>query len=324
VTSNNSTICSGLSATLSPAGATTYSWSTGSSSNPLTVSPLTTTTYTVTGTTAGCTGTAISTVTVNPTPVINSAANNNNDCQPMTVPFTDNSTPIISTYSWDFGDPTSGTNTSNIQNPTHIYQNGGSYNVTITVTTAAGCTSTYTYLSMVTVYSNPTAVFSATPPTVSILSPVIAFQDQSIGANTWFWNFGEPISGVNNNSIIQNPSHTYSAEGTYEVTLIVTTDHGCIDTLKQTVEVIDDVLVIPNIITPNGDGKNDFFQISNIDKVPNNHIIIFNRWGKVVYEKDSYNNEWDGGKCSDGVYYVILTYKDTMEHKGSVTIINEK
>ncbi|NVO01520.1 MAG: gliding motility-associated C-terminal domain-containing protein [Bacteroidetes bacterium] len=324
VSANNSTICSGLSTNITPVGATTYLWNTGATSNPLVVSPITTTTYTVTGTTNGCTGTAISVVTVNQSPVINAVANNNNTCQPMLVPFTDNSTPTIVTYSWDFGDPGSSTNNSNIQNPTHNYLNGGSYNVTITVTTVDGCSGTYTYTNMVTVYSNPIANFSATPPVASILTPVIAFQDQSNGTNSWYWSFGDPLSGLNNNSSIQNPSHVYTVEGFYDVTLVVITDHGCIDTLKKTVEIINDVLTIPNIITPNGDGKNDVFKITNIEKVPNNHLVIFNRWGKIVYEKDGYNNEWDGGNCPDGVYFIILTYKDSMEHKGTVTILNEK
>ena len=323
VTTNNSVICSGQQATLIPVGATTYLWNTGSSNNPLIVSPLSTVSYTVTGTTNGCTGTAVSIVTVNPSPVINSLANNNNKCQPMEVPFIDSSTPAISIYSWDFGDPTSPNNTSNIQNPTHTYLNGGNYNVTITVTTAAGCVGTYTYTNMVTVYSNPIASFTATPPVASILTPTISYQDQSTGANTWYWDFGDPISGINNNSLLQNPSHTYSTEGSYPVILVVLSDHGCIDTLKQTVEVIDDILMIPNIITPNGDGKNDIFKITNIEKVPNNHLVIFNRWGKKVYEKDSYNNEWDGGKSPDGVYFIILTYKDNMEHRGTLTILNK-
>ncbi len=69
----------------------------------------------------------------------------------------------------------------------------------------------------------------------------------------------------------------------------------------------------PNVFTPNGDGENDFFKIKNLDDYLNPHLIVYNRWGKVVYEKQDYTNDWDGthynsGKdLAPGVYYFIVT-----------------
>ena len=79
-------------------------------------------------------------------------------------------------------------------------------------------------------------------------------------------------------------------------------------------------MFVPEIFTPNGDGKNDGFVIKNIENYPNNKLKIFNRWGNMVYQKDSYLNEFDGfantgdaagkAKLPAGTYYVILEYGD--------------
>ena len=79
-------------------------------------------------------------------------------------------------------------------------------------------------------------------------------------------------------------------------------------------------MFIPNAFTPNGDGKNDGFVIKNIENYPNNNLKIFNRWGNLVYQKDGYQNEFEGyantsdaagqEKLPAGTYYVILVYGD--------------
>ena len=76
---------------------------------------------------------------------------------------------------------------------------------------------------------------------------------------------------------------------------------------------------IYNGVTPNGDGKNETFVVQNIRYFPKNNIQIFNRWGAKVYEKDSYNNEFNGysdgdvtigrgEKLPEGTYYYVLSY----------------
>jgi gliding motility-associated-like protein len=70
---------------------------------------------------------------------------------------------------------------------------------------------------------------------------------------------------------------------------------------------------IPNIFTPNGDGKNEFFEIKNIEQYANNSVQIFNRWGKEVYSATGYNNDtkkFDGKDLPDGVYYYIVDLSD--------------
>ena len=75
---------------------------------------------------------------------------------------------------------------------------------------------------------------------------------------------------------------------------------------------------IPNVITPNGDGYNDRLIIKNLDKLLENSLIIADRSGKVVFETNSYQNDWDAHNLDDGTYYYILSYKDKNNIKGFI------
>jgi len=76
-----------------------------------------------------------------------------------------------------------------------------------------------------------------------------------------------------------------------------------------------------NVITPNGDSYNDRFIIKHLIEYPNSQLVILNRWGKKVFETNNYQNDWDGGNLSDGVYFFIIKLSDGTKYQGSVTII---
>jgi gliding motility-associated-like protein len=136
------------------------------------------------------------------------------------------------------------------------------------------------------------------------------------------WNFGDPNSGVNNSSSSLNPSHQFSEIGTYQINAIV--DFDCFsETVTQTITLVDcsDTqspnlpFEFPNVITPNGDGINDIFEIENLPE--NTEVIILNRWGNIVFSATNYQNNWDG-KDTSGKNLVegIYTYKfNTKEGK---------
>ncbi len=91
-----------------------------------------------------------------------------------------------------------------------------------------------------------------------------------------------------------------------------------------TVQIID----IPNAITPNGDGKNDALRIDGIDQYPNNELLIFNRWGDILYKAKPYNNDWQGvnqsgGELPEGTYYYVLrlNVNDGKILRGNMTIL---
>lgn len=88
-----------------------------------------------------------------------------------------------------------------------------------------------------------------------------------------------------------------------------------------------DRLKAPNVITPNNDGKNDFFVIKGIDSRKTNKLVIVNRWGDILFEQSEYTNEWDGrdknkNKLPRGTYYYFFS-NGSDKIQGFVEVINE-
>ncbi|MEG1737936.1 MAG: gliding motility-associated C-terminal domain-containing protein [Odoribacter sp.] len=108
--------------------------------------------------------------------------------------------------------------------------------------------------------------------------------------------------------------YTYENTGRYKVRLIAINtvgENGCRDTTDaQYVNVIESLVDVPNVFTPNGDGKNDLFKIKALS-VENFQIVILNRWGRKVYEGNNPQESWDGrihGKyATPGTYFYIVT-----------------
>lgn len=240
-------------------------------------------------------------------------------CEPLEVTFTDMSYPTIGTWDWDFGD---GSAHSNLQNPVHVYS-AGIYGISLSVETPQGCSNTFSVPNIITAFPKPVAFFEANPPVTTIENPSISFNDLSTNGTIYNWNFGDPNS-IDNTSGLTNPTHLYSKDGTYNVWLVLTTDKGCMDSVNREVMIIIDEIEIPNIITPNGDYFNDAFVIKNIDKLEWSNLIIYNRWGKVVYRSENYRNDWDGDNLADGVYFYTLEYRTYFRSdkaQGTVTIM---
>lgn len=145
-----------------------------------------------------------------------------NGCVPLPVQFTNESINAI-TYLWDFGDGQS----SNQANPLHIYTSPGVYDVTLSGFSQEGNLS-QSVVSQIAVFPSPVANFSAYPQVVGQAGQTVFFTDNSLNAWTWYWNFGD-----GGTSTLQNPQHTYTQNGDYTVTLIVTNDYGCADTTTK-------------------------------------------------------------------------------------------
>jgi gliding motility-associated-like protein len=142
----------------------------------------------------------------------------------------------------------------------------------------------------------------------------VAFFNQTLtnhsGTKTvdYFWSFGDGSTSTE-----KDPLHVYNDEGTFEVMLISCYAAECCDTIKTTIEVKDS-LHVPNVFTPNGDGINDFFFINN-PNLSDYTLVIYNRWGQMVFESSNSTESWNGKKfntgpeCEAGTYFFKLSGK---------------
>ena len=219
---------------------TSYSWDFGDSGSSTLANPTheyaLAGTYTVSLTVTGPGGSDVNTqaslITVTePPPVAEFSGSPTSGLAPLLVSFTDASTGDVTGYSWDFGD----TGTSTLQDPTHQYTVAGTYTVSLTVTGAGGSDAEVKASYVLVAEPPPGASFSASP-TSGDAPLTVAFTDASTGAVTSFsWDFGDSGS-----STLANPTHEYTAAGTYTVSLTVTGPGGSdVDTQASLVTVTE-------------------------------------------------------------------------------------
>jgi PKD repeat protein len=146
----------------------------------------------------------------------------------------------VNKWVWDFGDG----DTSHQRNPQHTYKNPGVYNVKLQVNTNYSGNVTGTVTQAVKV-NKPVADFFYSG---HMLQTNIQFNDETSGGitNFWDWNFGDPQSGWNNLSNAKSPTHYFDTVGVYDITLIVTTEGSCTDTVVKRI-------VIDSNVTPVAD-----------------------------------------------------------------------
>lgn len=218
------------------------------------------------------------------------------------------------TFNWTFpsnGDIVSGQGTNQV---TANWTNG-SGNVSVVTVDASGCISDPSTCTP-TVHALPNVQF-----TYNYAGTSAIFDDQTANASTWDWEFGDGDFSQD-----ADPSHEYPALGQYTVTLTVTDNNGCTNSASQLIELLDKI-TIPNVITPNGDGINDLFEIVT-GGITEFDLIIQNRWGEVIYTSTDPLKHWDGKSngvfVSEGVYFYQLkltTIKETLKFHGNVTVI---
>ncbi len=221
--------CQGDSVVINPGySGYQYSWSNGATTQSIMVYNAGTYTLTLTDTATGCTGTVSASASVNPLPAANFTATN--VCIGNTTSFTDISnitTGIITSWSWNFGDG----GVSGVQNPTHTFSTSGGHAVSLTIVSSTGCVSTYT--GNVPVNPLPVANFTALNSCQNSNAVFTDLSSVSSGNITSYnWSFGD-----GGTSTQQNPTHSYSTSGNFNVTLQVTTAGGCTNSITQPVTV---------------------------------------------------------------------------------------
>ncbi|WP_026462772.1 gliding motility-associated C-terminal domain-containing protein [Adhaeribacter aquaticus] len=253
-------------------------------------------------------------VTVNPTPVVQVAAQGPICPNTNTVLVAQSGNPAINSaelkYEW-FTAATGGTpifTGSNFTTP--VLNTEKTYYVQASL---QGCTSARVAVKVNVKESTANAGQDVT------ITPDKFAELQATGGVTYSWF---PAEGLSNPSIA-NPVATPKTTTTYKVT--VTTAEGCVTTDEVTVTVLPTITVY-NGFTPNGDGLNDTWEIPNIEMYPNCQVQIFNRWGNNVFTSTGYKQPWDGRLNGKDLpvatyYYTINLNNGEKPISGSVTII---
>ncbi|MFN0176386.1 MAG: PKD domain-containing protein [Saprospiraceae bacterium] len=199
-------------------GATSYLWNFGDGGSSTATNPTHiyamdgTYTVTLSATNACGTTTKVQTVTITTAPIAGFTATPTAGCAPLTVQFTNTSSPNSTSFDWQFpgGNPSSST----AQNPPSVvYAIPGTYTVTLTASNSAG---TSTFSQTIVVSGGPTANFSSS---VNLLTA--NFTNTSSNSTSYSWDFGDGSSSTD-----PNPTHDYAADGTYTVVLTATNDCG--------------------------------------------------------------------------------------------------
>ncbi|RYY40121.1 MAG: PKD domain-containing protein [Chitinophagaceae bacterium] len=332
--------CTGVAfsytATSATAGAT-YSWSrpavagisnaavTNNTGNPINETLVNTTaapvvaTYTITPSANGCTGTPFTlNVTVNPSPTA-SFTFANNSCTNSAVSFNATASAGVTGYSWNYGDATTGTG----QTSTHTYAAGGTYNATLTVTSAAGCTFTTAAqaIAVAAILANPVVTADAPQPNSltfrwTAIAGAASYEVSIDGGATWI-----PANGPG------GTSHTVSGLQPNQSVTIQVRALGALScqtgvgTATATTMLPDGGIYVPNTFSPNGDGHNDVL------KVYGNYISaidmrIFNQWGQQIAIITNPGSGWDGtyqGKMQPVAVYAYVI-KVTLQNGQTTTV----
>jgi len=302
----------------------TFSWSTNPSQTTQNLQNVPTGTYSVTVTDAnGCMATANVTIgQEGPTTTISSTGENCGQSNGTASVVASGGTGTY-TYNWNTSPPQT--------TVTAVGLSAGIYTVTVN---DGGCTTTATVTVMI--IPGPTAGFSAYPEVLTLMDgPVLFFDNSSGNIVNWQWNFGDnslTASGAETN-------HQYQNLGTYVVTLIVTDNKGCTDTVTDTIKIREIfTLYVPNAFTPDGDGINDFFFPEGVNVDPDYFdMTIFDRWGNIIFHTNTWvsthGDSWNGTKNNSGtfkevvidvyVYRILIKEIQGPKHEyiGSVTLI---
>ncbi|NBC82680.1 MAG: PKD domain-containing protein, partial [Bacteroidetes bacterium] len=206
-------------------------------------------------------------------------------CEPHTVTF-ENNTQFADSYLWEFGDGS----VSNKPNPTYTYYEFGKYNIRLTVEGSGGMD---TASQETEVYILPRAEFRASPRQVFVNDRPVQFFNTSVNADSYLWDFGD-----NTTSTRQEPEHIYKKEGQFTVQLTVSTENNCFDTYELENAVLVEPsgkILYPNVFRPSSPTpERSIFKPAIIDEVDEYHLMIFNRWGELIFESHSIDQGWDG------------------------------
>ncbi len=252
-------------------------------------------------------------------PEVNFNIDHNYGCTPLKIQVT-NMSSQANEYVWDFGDGTE----INAKDTSYIFSSPDNYIVNLTA--FGDCGTKSEFAKQVTVYELPTIDFEVEPDT-AVVEQSVLFLEKTSGAERFYWNFGDEQF-----SLEKRPFHMYMSPGTYDVTLIATSEHGCKDTLtiNEAIVIADEPFIfVPTAFSPNGDNHNDYLIPLN-GQIRDATILIYNRNSKLMFKGQNISDYWDGKTptgdyAPPGVYVWKITGKyingKPFERAGNVTLI---
>lgn len=288
----------------------------------------------------GCVNTFPGNIYINYNPKPNFYAPKRAGCTDLCISIFDSTAVLTgpaknSDWEWDFGN-----NLTNISNQPNTqftcFTNSSNtmiqnYSLKLIVRTDSGCVDSVKKEKYVKVYPKPHANFDWKGQSGDLLTPYIAFQNTSIGYNSFHWYYSD---GVNiTDSVNQHPLHYYNTDipRDFNVFLAVRNQYGCKDTINKYVEIGPEyTFYIPNTFTPNDDGANETFTGTGIG-IKGYKMWIYDRWGEKLYYTEDINKGWDGSvkgiqdkdKVDVYTYRAIVTDLWNKEHEyvGHVTLL---
>jgi gliding motility-associated-like protein len=199
------------------------------------------------------------------------------------------------------------------QNTADVNLGAGAY--ILTVVDSLGCQASE---DITVTASAPTAAITDPTNVINLNSPIELQSSSTAGffpLAAWYWNFGD-----GNYSNLENPTNTYTEAGTYTINLVVTDELGCTDITNYIIEFDPGfTYYVPNAFTPDGDGLNQIFlPIFSAAIDPTNYqMLIYNRWGELIFETRDPNVGWDasygpnGHACQTGTYTYVIAFGTT-------------
>lgn len=268
-------------------------------------------------------------VKVSPQPVLNIVALPLKDCTPANFNLSVNSV-SVGTITWMVQglQPYQGFQ----YNP--VITTPGTYSVGVGYIDDVGCTAYSVMPNQLVVYPRPKADFIAEPGfELTVANGDVLLQNNSspISGNTYTWN----VANMYSTSDV-NTSTTFTMAGTYPVTLWATNIYGCKDSVTKTINVKNEYgFYLPNAFTPfNDDGLNEEFKPVyspyGIDLEGGYEMLIFDRWGHLIFKTNDIDKGWDGtkngAKLPQDVYVYKIRYRDALKNShqviGHVTLLH--
>lgn len=253
-------------------------------------------------------------------------------CYPFTVNYTNTTASAdIQTVTVDFGDGTT-QSFNGLQPFSHEYTSAGLFTVSVTIQSTFGCSYVTTYTNLIEGYNHPQASFTITPNAVSMFDPKVHLINQSsLDVVSYLWDIpsGNPSSSTLDGLYVTFP---IDSAGIYPITLYVTNQNGCIDSITHIATVYEEVILFaPNTFTPDGDEFNQTWRVYTIGiDVSEFNVKIYNRWGQIIWESNDVERGWDGTyngqEVQDGTYTWIVSAGINFNDKryafnGSINVI---